>query len=290
MSRMRIFLAGGTGVVGRRIVPLLLERDHDVTVMARNLERAAQVLPDGVQVVSGDVFDADRTREIVNAAEPDVIIHQLTDLASGDSSANARMRIDGTRSLVDAALDAGVGRILAQSIAWGYGPGEGPATEEEPLDEATESPERLATVAAISALEAEAQRLPQSVVLRNGIFYGPGTWHWPGGLFAELARGGLLPATPGVTSFVHVDDAARAAVDALEWPTGSYNVVDDEPAAGQVWLPQFARVVGAPEPAVSESSQRWERGASNRLARSLGWEPRWPSWRAGFAAATPPDE
>jgi nucleoside-diphosphate-sugar epimerase len=284
MSPMRVFVAGGTGLVGRRITPLLVEQGHQVTVMTRSPERARASLPDGVRIVAGDVFDAEATLRAVGEAAPEVVMHQVTDLAARDSAANARVRIEGTRNLVEAALAAGVERMVAQSISWCYRPGSGPATEEVELDEHAEAPERQATVAAVAALETQTRRLPQAVVLRNGTFYGPGTWYWPDGLAAGLARSGQLPATPGTTSFVHLDDAARASVEALLWPAGTVNVVDDEPATGLEWAPLFARLVGAPEPRQADTAAGWERGASNRRARELGWEPRWSSWRTGFAA------
>lgn len=118
------------------------------------------------------------------------------------------------------------------------------------------------------------------------MLYGPDTWYTGGALMAQLAAAGQLPANADVTSFVHVDDAADAAVAALSWPTGAVNVCDDEPAAGYEWVPAFCRSVGAPDPARTDAErQGWARGADNGHARDdLGWTPRWPSWRTGFSA------
>nr|WP_246649743.1 NAD(P)-dependent oxidoreductase [Nonomuraea coxensis] len=214
-----------------------------------------------------------------------MVMHQLTDLAHGDLAGNAALRRDGTRNLVDAALAAGVRRIVAQSICWTYVPGAGPAREGEPLDLGAPEPRRT-TVAGVAALESAVAELPEWVVLRYGLLYGPGTWFEPGGARAAEAREGKLVASADVTSFVHVDDAAAAALAALGWPPGPVNVCDDEPAAGLDWAPAFCRAVGAPAPPVSGTpANPAARGADNGHARGdLGWTPAYPSWREGFAA------
>jgi nucleoside-diphosphate-sugar epimerase len=171
---MRIFVAGASGVVGRRIVPLLIERGHDVTGLTRRPDAAEAIEKSGGQAVVADVYDANATADAIATARPDAIIHQLTDLSAGDRSANARIRDVGTRNLVDAALRFGVGRIIAQSIAWAYESGAGPATEATPLDLHADA-DRLGTVSSIAALENAARRLPEWVVLRYGTFYGPDT-------------------------------------------------------------------------------------------------------------------
>jgi nucleoside-diphosphate-sugar epimerase len=137
----------------------------------------------------------------------------------------------------------------------------------------------------VISMEDSARRLGDAVLLRNGILYGPGTWYSPGGQVAAAARAGTLPADGDVTSFVHVDDAARAAVAALGWPAGTVNVVDDEPAAGSAWVPVFCAAVGAPVPSANPGRPHpWARGAVNGRARDLGWTPTFTSWRDGFAA------
>jgi nucleoside-diphosphate-sugar epimerase len=205
----------------------------------------------------------------------------LTDLSGRDFDGTDRLRIEGTRNLVDAALAASVPRLVAQSIAWFYVPGQGPAREEEPL-ELEAPPPRGRMVAAVHALEEAVADVPAGVVLRYGVLYGPGTWYAPDGLTTEQARRGELEATNGVTSFVHVADAARAALAAMTWSAGPVNIVDDEPAAGTVWLPLYARLVGAPPPPVRPGREGWERGASNARARQRGWRPEYPTWRDGF--------
>jgi nucleoside-diphosphate-sugar epimerase len=279
---MRVFLAGATGVIGRRLVPLLLAQGHEVVALVRDPAKKAP----GAQVVVADVFDRAALAHAVLNAQPDVVMHQLTDLSHRDFASNAAIRRTGTRNLVDAALAAGARRIVAQSIAWTYEPGDEPATEQTPLDLGAPAP-RSATVGAAAALEEAVQEAPEWVVLRYGLFYGPRTWYTHDGLMADSARAGELAADGDVSSFVHIDDAAAAAVAALEWPSGAVNVCDDEPAAGSEWLPVFCRSVGAPEPTRSDVRNPWARGADNRYARKhLDWTPRYSSWREGFTMAS----
>ena len=279
---MKIFLAGATGVIGHLLLPLLVEAGHEVAGTTRRPDRLEQIAAAGARPVLADALDREAVFAALAAKRPDAVLHQLTDLSGRDFAANARLRVEGTRNLVDAALAVGVGRMIAQSIAWIYAPGRGPAREEEPLDLAAPPP-RGPTVAAVWALERAVAELPVGVSLRYGLLYGPGTWYARSGLVTEQVRRGELAATDGVTSFLHVADAAGAALAALAWPAGPLNIVDDEPAAGVDWLPLYARLVGAPPPPVRPGAAGWERGASNARVRQLGWRPRYPSWRDGFA-------
>jgi nucleoside-diphosphate-sugar epimerase len=281
---MRIFVAGATGVVGRRVVPLLLADGHDVIGLARSAGSAERIRGSGAEAVLGDAMDAAAVRAAVLAARPDVVMHQLTDLAGGDFAGNSALRVHATRHLADAAQAAGVRRFVAQSIAWAYAPGEEPAGEDVPLDVAADGSRRTA-VDGIAALEGETMRAPEWVVLRYGLLYGPDTWYWTDGAMAAAARAGGLAANGDVASFVHVDDAAVAAVQALAWPNGAVNVCDDEPAPGTEWVPAFCRAAGADAPSESDGRAAYARGADNAYARhDLGWKPRWTTWRDGFAA------
>ena len=281
---MRIFVAGATGVIGQRLLPMLIAAGHAVTGMTRTAERASQLRSLGAEPVRADAFDRDAMHAALQRARPDVLVHQLTDLRAGGSAANAALRREGTRNLVDAGLAAGVRRIIAQSISWAYEPGEVPAAEHVPLD--LEAPEpRRSTVSGIAALEDAVRELPEWVVLRYGLLYGRGTFYTRDGAAGADALAGRLTAGTDVASFVHADDAAAAAAAALAWPSGAVNVCDDEPAAGREWVPEFCRAIGAPAPPVSDAPRAgWARGADNRRARKeLGWRPRHVTWRAGFA-------
>jgi nucleoside-diphosphate-sugar epimerase len=280
---MRIFLAGGTGVIGRRLVPKLIEDGHELVVLARDPARAAAAAQLGAEVVKGDAMAGEELKRLVAQAAPDLVMHQLTDLSERSSHANAQLRLDGTRNLVDASLAAGVGAIVLQSIAWVYAPGAGPATEDEQLDLGTHDPTRRFTVAAVALMEDIAIEIERCVILRNGLFYGPGTWYAPGGAMAEAAQAGSLKLGPDVSSFVHADDAAAAAAQAVSWPAGAYNITDDEPAAAVDWVPAFCAAVGAPTPSERDGeAHAWARGAGNALARGQGWVPAYPSWKVGF--------
>ena len=272
---MHILLAGATGVVGRRIVPLLAADGHRVTGLTRSPARAAALRALGAEPLLADVVDRTALVAAVRSAAPEVVVHQLTDLADVNLEANARLRVVGTRNLVHAARAAGVRRILAQSIAFGYEDGAEPATEATPLRPGLRG---------VPELESAVAELAEWVVLRYGLFYGPGTWYAPDGMMADRARAEQLVADESITSFVHVDDAAVAAVAALGWPSGVVNVCDDDPAAGRDWVPAFCTAVGAPAPPRAASRTAGARGADNRHARQRGWSPQYPSWRNGFAA------
>ena len=286
---MHVFVAGATGAVGRLLVPLLLAAGHQVTGTSRSRAGAERVERQGASASQVDVFDRDALHEVVTAAAPDAVIHQLTDLSGADGEATNRLRREGTRNLVDAAKSAGVTRIVVQSMSWVYTPGEGPADEGEPLDLGAAEP-RGAMVDGIRVLEEMAAEVDTAVSLRYGVLYGPGTWYEPGGPVAAALSGdpdarflGNIEADDSVSSFVHVVDAARAAADALDWSSGPVNIVDDEPARGREWLPVLAAALGVPAPDVASGRQSWARGASNRLARSRGWRLEHRTWRSGFA-------
>jgi len=281
---MRIFLADATGVIGRRVLTLLVAGGYHVTALTRREQEAAWLHANGAEAVVGDVYDAAALAEVVRTAAPEVVVHQLTELSGGKADPNAAVRRAGTRNLVDAALAAGVRQLVAQSIAFAYEPGPGPATEATPLDLDADPP-RSTSVRGVAALEDAVREPPEWVILRYGLLYGPGTWYAPDGSMAAKARTGDLVADADVTSFVHADDAALAAVQALEWPSGVVNICDDEPATGHEWVPAFCQAVGAPAPSTSPSRHDWARGADNHYARKhLDWEPRYPTWRDGFEA------
>jgi nucleoside-diphosphate-sugar epimerase len=281
---MKIFVAGAAGAVGRLLVPLLVAAGHAVAGSTRSAGKSAGIAAAGARPVVANALEREGLFAALLAERPDVVIHQITDLSGLDFAANTRLRVEGTRNLVDAARAAGVERMIAQSISWIYVPGPVPAGEGEPLDLSAPAP-RGRMVAAAHALDQAVAEMPIGVVLRYGIFYGPGTWYARDGLTTVQVRRGEIVATDGLTSFVHVADAARAALQALNWPSGPVNIVDDEPAPGTEWVPLYAKLVGAPPPPMKPGAEPWERGASNAKARSLGWRPAFPTWRAGFKAA-----
>ena len=302
---MRVFLAGATGVIGTPLVPQLLAAGHEVTAMTRSVLRAAQLETAGATPIACDVYDADGVRAAMAGASPDAVIHQLTSLPQrldfADPhvfDANNRVRIEGTRNLVDAALATGARRIVAESIAFAYAPA-GDRVKEEDAPLFTDAlPPLGAAVAAVAELERLITGTAgiEGLVLRYGMLYGPGTYYDRRGSTATDIVAGRMPLVEGATgmySWLHVDDAASAAVAALErGAPGLYNVVDDEPAPQPEWLPVLARALGADAPATAETAPAPDApemsmcGASNAKAkRELGWQPRYASWREGFAAS-----
>ncbi|MDP1471807.1 NAD(P)-dependent oxidoreductase [Priestia megaterium] len=279
---MRIIVAGGTGVIGRSMLPKLVKDGHEVFAMTKDSKANEFLEKVGVTPVQADALNNDAVLAAFQKVQPEIVIHQLTSLGSVNLEDNAKIRVVGTRNLVDASKAVGVKRIIAQSLAFTYEPGDTPATEDVSLDFEAPNPRKI-NVDGVASLESAAAELPEYVILRYGLLYGPGTWYDKDGMIGQQVLKGQVKATDSVTSFLHVEDAAQAAVDALKWPSGPINVVDDEPASGKEWLPSFASVIGAPEPQKEDGSERGERGASNKKAKTeYGWKPLYPTWRTGF--------
>ncbi len=310
---MKVFLAGASGVIGRRLLPLLVSAGHEVTAITRSEERTAGLRAAGATPLVCDVFDAEGLAAALQAAAPEVVLHELTDLppkldprkAEQQTAGNDRIRTEGTRNLVAAALGAGARRMVAQSIAFAYPPsGAGLKVEDDELWDDAPWPWSRG-VAALRELEHTVTRTDgiEGLVLRYGFFYGPGSAYADDGHFAGEVRRRRLPVVgggSGVFSFIHVDDAAAATVAAMEHGSpGIYNVVDDDPAPLRDWVPVYAEAVGAKPP---RRVPAWLarllagrqvagmatalRGSSNAKAKAeLGWQPRYASWRQGFRDA-----
>ena len=309
---MKVFVTGATGVIGSRLVPLLLDRGHEVTAMTRTPAKANGVRALGANAVVADGLDPDAVMTAVGAARPEVIVQQMTALSKmggnlrrfdRDFELTNRLRTEGTDALLAAARKSGARRFVAQSFAgWPYARAGGwVKTEEDRLDQSPPKAMRR-TLAAIRHLEHAAMHSDgiDGLVLRYGTLYRPGTSIAADGQHAELVRRRRFPIVGegmGHWSFVHVDDAAAATVRAIEGgEAGIYNVVDDEPAPVSQWLPHLAEALGAKPPRriplwvgrlatgeVGVSLMTQIRGASNEKARrELGWRPRHRSWRSGF--------
>ena len=303
---MRVFVAGATGAIGRRLLPHLIANGHHVTATTRSPEKTEGLCRLGADSVVLDGLDAVAVGEAVARAAPDAIIHQMTSLASmgslrrfdRDFAGTNELRTRGTDHLLAAAEAAGVGRFVAQSYGgWNNRRDGGPVkTEADPLDDHPPAAQ-AETMAAIRYLEQAVLAAPlEGIVLRYGAFYGPGASEQ----FLDLVAHRKLPLVgngAGVWSWVHIDDAATATVAALEHGTrGVYNVADDDPAPVSEWLPYLAESVGAKAPVhvpvwlgrlaageVAVSLMTQIRGSSNAKAkRDLGWQPAWRSWRDGF--------
>jgi len=305
---MRVFVAGGTGVVGRRLVPQLVARGHEVTATTTSEAKLSLLAELGAEGVVMNGLDAASVGEAVATAAPDVIVNEMTAISAAHSgkpnfrhfdrwfAPTGRLRTEGSDHLIAAAEATGVSHMVAQSYAdWnGIREGSWVKTEEDPLDP-------LAGTVAQGTAESIAH-LEESVLafggaaLRYGGLYGPGATDDQ----VELIRRRQFPLVaggPGYASWVHLDDAASATVLAVEQKaTGVFNIVDDEPAPASEWLPYLAESAGAKPPRrvpawlarlfageLAVTIMTEGRAFSNAKAkRELGWELRYPSWREGF--------
>jgi nucleoside-diphosphate-sugar epimerase len=230
---LRIFFAGASGAIGRRLIPLLLADGHDVTGMTRSADAARQLEAAGVHAVIADVYDPDGLKRAAAGARPDVVMHQLTDLPrvlndekelAAAYPRNARIRTEGTRNLVAAAKAAGARRFIVQSVAFAYAPGKEPHPETDPLN-VGDGP-RAETVRAAADMERQVlDSGMEPIVLRYGLFYGPGTWS----------------AAPGRKPSLHIDAAAQAALLTITRGKGIYNLAEDD---GVVLIEKARRELG----------------------------------------------
>ena len=305
---MRVFVAGATGAIGRRLVPKLLEKGHEVHGTVRSAAGAGWLRARGATPVPLDLLEAGPVRDAVRASRADAIIHEGTALAGAGARSFSNpdrtmrgtnaLRTRGTDALLLAARDAGVPRFIAQSYTGWPNARTGGAvkTEEDPLDP-DPLPKTRRTLAAIQYLERKVIDAG-GLALRYGWLYG--ALDDPLVKAVRRRRFPLIGEGTGVWSFIHYDDAAEATVLALErGAAGVYNVVDDDPAAARNWLPALAAIIGAPPPRhlprvvarvlagdAPVMLMTDVRGASNAKAkRELGWTLRHPSWRVGFLAS-----
>lgn len=309
---MRIFVAGATGAVGQYLVPALVAAGHSVVGTTRSAAKADLVRRLGAEPAIADGLDAGSMGAAVSAANPDVVVHQMTDLAAATDlrhfdRAFARtneLRTRGTDILLAAAREAGARRFIAQSFCgWTFSRTGGTVkTETDELD--PHPPRELRrTLEAIRYLERSvtASTSPEGIVLRYGFFYGPGTGTLSPSMIDQLRhrRVPVIGGGAGTWSFIHTEDAAAATLAAIERGRAGnvYNIVDDHPAQVKDWLPALAELIGAKPPLhipawlgrllagehmVAMMTE--VRGASNAKARrELGWQPAKPSWRQGFA-------
>lgn len=301
---MRVLVAGAGGAIGRPLVTALRAHGHAVAGLTHHPDRAGLLASLGAEPVVADVLDRDAIRTAVLTARPEVVVDQLTALPSSYSPESMRatlaptgaVRTIGGDNLYAGAAAVGARRYVAQSGCYFYGPGDGPADEDQPWVE-DGPPLVAATIEALSAVERRTlgtERPLAGIALRYGFFYGPGTWFDPDGDVGAQVRAGQFPVLgsgAGRWSFVHIDDAVAATVSAVESDvTGPVNVCDDSPVPIGEWLPAFARYVGGPPPPRmtvgpgTDPDGRFYaellRGASDRLAREvLAFRPRPLIWR-----------
>ncbi len=301
---MRVLVAGASGAIGHPLVRRLNANGHDVFALTKSSDSAGVLSEAGAEPVVGNALDAAAVKAAVERIRPDAVINELTSLPrhyTPDAMREAaprdtKVRVEGNQNLLAALRDAGVRRYLLQSSGFWYSPGDGLADESVPLISSA-SPGVQASARTYMDLEARAASTPgiEVVALRYGFFYGPRTWYTRDGDMGEQVRQqqvSIIGEGQGVYNWVHIEDAADATAAALEGPPGAYNIVDGNPSPQHVWLPAFARAVGAPPPPrISEEDALRTlgpdavyyatklRGASNEKARrELAFRPRPLEW------------
>jgi 2-alkyl-3-oxoalkanoate reductase len=303
---MKIFVAGGTGALGRPLIAKLLAKGHALVALTRSPEKAQALAKQGVEPAIADVFDADAVKTVVSRAQPEVLIEQLTALPktytresmTAAAALNNRIRLEGGANVLAAAQASRVRLYLRQSVAFFAIPGPGLANEDTPLA-FDASPAVAAGARELTELEHPLLGNPnmEGIVLRYGFFYGPGTWFNPDGDVARQVRQQQFPIIgngEGVWSWLHIEDAALATIAAAERGNpGIYLIANDQPLALHEWLPAFAQWLNAPPPprisvedvlktdggadAVYYGTQM--RGVSNAKAkRDLNFQPRPLEW------------
>jgi 2-alkyl-3-oxoalkanoate reductase len=310
---MIVFVVGATGVIGAPLVEQLVDAGHEVIGTTRSARKAQQLRAARASAAIVDARDTDALRRAIVAASPHVVIDQLTDLSQPLRPAGfddwlrgtVALRRDVTPALVDAAREAGASRVIAQTAAFATVP-VGPDILDETaplyLDAGEPLTGTITSNAAVEAVVTQARDI-EGLILRYGFFYGPGTAYAPDGEVVEQIRKGEYPIVgngAGRYPFVHVHDAAALTVLALDrGSAGIYNVVDDDPAPMREWVPNLAKLLGAPPPPTVSAERAARdigrqavyygtqlRGASNAKARrELGFSPRYPDWREGFRAS-----
>jgi len=303
---MRVFVAGGTGAVGRFLIPALIADGHEVTAGTRSAAKAADLAAAGAKPVVMDGLDRDAVLAAVGDAAPDVVVHQMTSLGTTkdfrrfdqEFAVTNELRTRGTDYLLEAARLAGTRRFVAQSFTGFTNEYSGTPvkTEDDPLNPDPPASARQTLAAIRHVDETVPDAVPEGIVLRYGLFYGHGASN---GTLAALRAGKfpLIGDGAGIWSFCEVTDAAAAAAAAVtRGARGIYNIVDDDPAPAAEWVPFLARCVGAEPPQRVSAEVGRElageflvaqmtvaRGSSNAKAkRELGWAPRYASWREGF--------
>jgi nucleoside-diphosphate-sugar epimerase len=299
---MNVFVAGASGAIGRPLIAELVRQGHTVTGMTRSETGSHCLASLGAAVARVSAFDAPAVERAVRESRAEVVIDELTALPRHPSemadavAGDRKLRLEGGGNLHRAALACGARRYVQQVSGFFLQPGVGPADESEGM--AVDASPGVASASRVYA-ELEARVLNaadlEGIALRYGFFYGPGTWYYPEGAAADQVRNQEVPIIgegEGVWSWVHIEDAVIATVAALTAPPGVYHVVDDDPSPVKLWLPAFARSIGAlPPPRITEQEAREAagddavyygmklRGASNAKAKKVfGFTPRPLEW------------
>lgn len=307
---MRVFLAGGTGVIGRPLVARLLAGNHEVGVLARSDTAAAQIQAMGAEPVLGDALNALSLGYAVKTYAPHLVINQLTSLpksllnpraAARSAKLTNRLRSEATPVLAAAAAEAGAYRMISQSISFAQEPGDEVRTEDDPLYLGAPAAHRK-VIAAVGALEAATMGAThiEGVVLRYGAVYGPGSYFADGEAYPSMLHHRTLPLIGegrGVWSLLHIDDAIDATIAAMKCDPGIYNICDDDPVVASELFPWMALALGAKAPRTAARAlfaagpltimrylvDEQPAVSSQRARQVMRWKPRHPDWRHELA-------
>jgi 2-alkyl-3-oxoalkanoate reductase len=300
---MRVFVAGASGAIGEPLIAELLRQGHSAAGMTTSEARARKLESQGAEALIVNALDAKAVENALRRLKPEVVIDELTSLPNepGDipkyAAGDRKLRMEGGGNLLRAAIASGARRYIQQASGFFLKAAEGSlADESSPLD-VNASAGVAASARTYAELESRlfSSHAIEGVALRYGFFYGPKTWYHPGAAVANMVvrlQNPVVGEGEGVWSFVHIEDAAAATVAALKAEPGVYNVVDDDPSPQAVWLPAFAKFLGASEPPHLSEAEAKEiagedavyyatrlSGASNAKAkRVLGWKPRRLQW------------
>lgn len=303
---MRVFVAGASGAIGKPLISELLKQGHSVIGMTTNEEGARNLKRQGAEAAIVDAFDAVAVEAALRQSKAEAVIDELTSLPKEQSempkyaAGDRKLRLEGGGNLFQAAIASGVRRYLQQSSGFFLKAPEGKLADESSSLDVNASPSVAASAQTYTKLEERlfSSDAIESIALRYGFFYGPNTWYYPGGAAANMVirqQNPVVGKGEGISSFVHIEDAAIGTVAALTAEPGVYNLMDDDPSPQAVWLPAFAKFLGAPEPPrISEAEMKAIAGedavyyatklsgASNAKAkRILGWKPRRLEWLEG---------
>ncbi len=277
----KIFVTGATGLIGTKLTKRLIEEGYEVAGLTTSEKGKEKLDNAGVKAYVGNILEYDTIEKSIGDFKPDIIMNEITDLKQVDMSANTKVRIEGTRNLVEAAIKHDVPHIQSQSIAFVYESGDTLATEETSLDYDA-SGDRKITVDGVEGLEKESARLNKHVILRYGLLYGPGTWYGKDGMIYNQFINGEVTMTDGVQSFIHIDDAVETAIQALNFESGIYNVADDEPVKGDDWAKWYANELNVTPTLNIEPAAPFERGVTNKKFKDQGGKLIYTTWKDGM--------
>ncbi len=300
---MRVFVAGASGAIGEPLIAELLKQGHSVIGMSTSPDRAKKLESQGAEAVIVDAFDAAAVLAAVQRSKAEAVIDELTSLPKELSdmpsyaARDRKLRLEGGGNLFQAAVQSGVRRYLQQSSGFFLKAAPGTLADESSGLDVDASPRVSASAKTYAQLEARifSSGEIEGVALRYGFFYGPKTWYHPGESAGNMVMRQEIPVVgrgEGVSSFVHIDDAAMGTVAALSAEPGVYNLVDDDPSPQAVWLPAFAKFLGAPPPPQRSEEQvkavagedtvyyatKLSAASNAKAKRVLGWNPRRLEW------------